>query len=155
MVSKNWSWKFCCMTKAKGKSYAQNFSHGIVNTLVTAHARDVGRECPFALKWGRYVTNVWYKQHYLVPFHGISIAVLPLLKFQPLYNAKSLLVWYNFSECPCHNRWYEEQLLWGTRIFPKCHMKMLLLDYSAKVGREDISKPTVGNKSLHKINNLE
>ena len=31
------------------------------------------------------VTNVWYKQHYLVPLHGVSTAVLPLLKFQPSY----------------------------------------------------------------------
>jgi hypothetical protein len=32
-----------------------------------------------------YVTNVWYKRHYLVPLHGVSTAVLPLLKFQPSY----------------------------------------------------------------------
>jgi hypothetical protein len=29
-------------------------------------------------------------------------------------------------------------------------MKILLGDFSAKVGREDILKPTVGNESLHK-----
>jgi hypothetical protein len=32
-------------------------------------------------------------------------------------------------------------------------MKILLVDFSTKVGREDISKPTIGNKSLHKISN--
>jgi hypothetical protein len=36
--------------------------------------------------------------------------------------------------------------------FPKYHMKMLLGDFNAKVGREDF-KPTLGNESLHEINN--
>jgi hypothetical protein len=34
-------------------------------------------------------------------------------------------------------------------------MKILLGDFIAKVGREDIFKPTVGNESLHEINNNE
>jgi hypothetical protein len=38
-------------------------------------------------------------------------------------------------------------------IFPKNHMKMLLEDFNNKVGREDISKPTIGNESLHEISN--
>jgi hypothetical protein len=37
--------------------------------------------------------------------------------------------------------------------FPKYHMKNLLEDFNAKVGREDISKPTIGNESLHEISN--
>jgi hypothetical protein len=37
--------------------------------------------------------------------------------------------------------------------FPKHHMKTLLVDFNTKVGREDISKPTTGKKSLHKIIN--
>jgi hypothetical protein len=37
--------------------------------------------------------------------------------------------------------------------FPKCHMKILLGDVSAKVGREEIFKPTIRNESLHEINN--
>ncbi|PNF37156.1 hypothetical protein B7P43_G00417 [Cryptotermes secundus] len=37
--------------------------------------------------------------------------------------------------------------------FPKYHMKILLGDFNAKVGREDIFKPTTGNESLHKISN--
>jgi endonuclease/exonuclease/phosphatase family metal-dependent hydrolase len=37
--------------------------------------------------------------------------------------------------------------------FPKYHMKILLGDFSAKVGTEDIFKPTIGNESLHEINN--
>jgi hypothetical protein len=37
--------------------------------------------------------------------------------------------------------------------FPKYHMKILLADFNAKVGREDIFKPTIGNESLHEISN--
>jgi hypothetical protein len=37
--------------------------------------------------------------------------------------------------------------------FPKYHMKILLGEFNAKVGREDIFKPTIGNVSLHKISN--
>jgi hypothetical protein len=37
--------------------------------------------------------------------------------------------------------------------FPKYHMKILLRDFSAKVGREDFFEPTIENKSLHKISN--
>jgi endonuclease/exonuclease/phosphatase family metal-dependent hydrolase len=33
--------------------------------------------------------------------------------------------------------------------FPKHHMKLLLGDFNAKVGREDTFKPTIGNESLH------
>jgi hypothetical protein len=32
-------------------------------------------------------------------------------------------------------------------------MKILLGDFSAKVGREDIFKPTIGIESLHEISN--
>jgi hypothetical protein len=37
--------------------------------------------------------------------------------------------------------------------FPKYHMKILLGDFNAKVGREGIFKPTTGNESLHEISN--
>jgi hypothetical protein len=33
--------------------------------------------------------------------------------------------------------------------FPRYHMKILLGDFNAKVGREDIFKPIIGNESLH------
>jgi hypothetical protein len=33
-------------------------------------------------------------------------------------------------------------------------MKILLGDFSAKVGGEDIFRPTIGNESLHEISNL-
>jgi hypothetical protein len=36
--------------------------------------------------------------------------------------------------------------------FHKYHMK-ILLDFNAKVGREDIFKLTIGNESLHEISN--
>jgi hypothetical protein len=32
-------------------------------------------------------------------------------------------------------------------------MKILLGDFNAKVGREDASKPTIGNESLHQDSN--
>jgi hypothetical protein len=35
--------------------------------------------------------------------------------------------------------------------FPKYHMKILLEDFNARVGKEDIFKPTIRNESLHKI----
>ena len=37
--------------------------------------------------------------------------------------------------------------------FLKYHMKILLGDFNAKVGREDIFKPKIGNESLHQDNN--
>jgi hypothetical protein len=37
--------------------------------------------------------------------------------------------------------------------FPKYHIKILLGGFSAKVGKEDIFKPTIGNESLHEIVN--
>jgi hypothetical protein len=36
--------------------------------------------------------------------------------------------------------------------FPKYHMK-ISLDFNAKIGREDIFKPTIGNEDLYKISN--
>jgi hypothetical protein len=37
--------------------------------------------------------------------------------------------------------------------FPRYHMKILLVDFNANVGREDIFKPIIGNESLHEANN--
>jgi exonuclease III len=37
--------------------------------------------------------------------------------------------------------------------FPKYHTKILLGDFNAKIGREDIFRPTIGNESLHEISN--
>jgi exonuclease III len=37
--------------------------------------------------------------------------------------------------------------------FLKYNMKILLGDFNAKVGREDIFKPKIGTESLHEINN--
>jgi hypothetical protein len=38
--------------------------------------------------------------------------------------------------------------------FPKYHMKILLGDFNAKVGRKDIFKPTIRNERLHEISNV-
>jgi hypothetical protein len=37
--------------------------------------------------------------------------------------------------------------------FPKYHTKVLLQDFNAKIGKEDIFKPTIGNEILHEISN--
>jgi hypothetical protein len=37
--------------------------------------------------------------------------------------------------------------------FPKYHMNILLGDFNANVGREDIFKQAIGNESLHEICN--
>jgi len=38
-------------------------------------------------------------------------------------------------------------------LFPKYHMKILLGDFKAKVGRENIFKPTVGLESVQQDSN--
>jgi hypothetical protein len=48
---------------------------------------------------------------------------------------------------------FYEQLERVFNKFPKYSMKILLGDFSAKVGREDIFKPAIGNESLHKVSN--
>jgi hypothetical protein len=50
------------------------------------------------------------------------------------------------------DRFYEE-LEYVFDKFRKYHTKSLLIDSSAKVGMEDIFKPTIGNESLHEISN--
>jgi hypothetical protein len=37
--------------------------------------------------------------------------------------------------------------------FPKYHMKILLIDFKVKLGKEEIFKSTIGNESLNEINN--
>jgi hypothetical protein len=37
--------------------------------------------------------------------------------------------------------------------FPKYYMKILVGDFNAKLGRDDVLKPTIGNGSLHEISN--
>jgi hypothetical protein len=46
-----------------------------------------------------------------------------------------------------------EELRQEFNHFPKYHMKILLGDFNAKLGREYILKPTIGNESLHQASN--
>jgi len=48
---------------------------------------------------------------------------------------------------------YYEELGQVFGHFPKYHMKILLGDCNAKVGRENIFKPTIGQESLHEDSN--
>ncbi|KAJ4444657.1 hypothetical protein ANN_06453 [Periplaneta americana] len=48
------------------------------------------------------------------------------------------------------NSFYEE-LEHTFDQFPRYHMKILLGDFNAKVGREDIFRPTIGKESIHAI----
>jgi hypothetical protein len=48
------------------------------------------------------------------------------------------------------NSFYEE-LKRGFDHFPKYHMKILLRDFNAKLGREDTFKQTNGTESLHVV----
>jgi hypothetical protein len=50
------------------------------------------------------------------------------------------------------DRFYEE-LEQFFNHFPKYHIKILLKDFNAKVGRENIFKPTIGNESRHRDSN--
>jgi hypothetical protein len=51
------------------------------------------------------------------------------------------------------DRFYEE-LEQVFDKFPRYHMKILLGDFKAKVAREDIFKPIIGNDSLHETSNF-
>jgi exonuclease III len=48
---------------------------------------------------------------------------------------------------------FYEELEEASDQFPRYHMKIWLGDFNAKVEREDIFKPIIGNKGLHEANN--
>jgi len=48
---------------------------------------------------------------------------------------------------------FYEELQHVIHHFPKYHMKILVGDFNAKLGRENIFKPTIGNDSLHQDSN--
>jgi hypothetical protein len=48
---------------------------------------------------------------------------------------------------------FYEELEWVFHQFLRYHMKILLGDFNAKVGREDIFKPIIGNESLREASN--
>jgi hypothetical protein len=51
------------------------------------------------------------------------------------------------------DRFYEEEPEHVFDKFPKYQRKILLGDFNAKICREDIFKPMIGNESLHEISN--
>jgi hypothetical protein len=48
---------------------------------------------------------------------------------------------------------FYEELEKGSDQFPRYHMKIMKKDFNAKLEREDIFKPTIGNESLHEASN--
>jgi exonuclease III len=48
---------------------------------------------------------------------------------------------------------FDEKLEQVSDHFPKYHVKILLGDFNAKVGRKNIFKPTLWNESLHQVKN--
>ena len=48
---------------------------------------------------------------------------------------------------------FYEELNEITNNFPKYDKKILLWEFNAKMGREDIFKPTIGNENLHQESN--
>jgi hypothetical protein len=48
---------------------------------------------------------------------------------------------------------FYEELEYMFDQFPKYHIKIFLGDFNSQVGRDDIFKPTIRNKSSCKINN--
>jgi hypothetical protein len=72
-------------------------------------------------------------------------------------------LWYNIIvlnvHAPCEDKGddvkdsFYEELGHVFYQFPRYDMKILLGAFNAKVGRENIFKPTIGNESLHEISN--
>jgi hypothetical protein len=60
---------------------------------------------------------------------------------------------------PCEDKSDDVEVSFNEKLecvfdqFPRYDMKILLGDFNAKVGREDIFKPTFGNESSHEITN--
>ena len=48
---------------------------------------------------------------------------------------------------------FDEELEQVFDHFPKYHTKIILGDFKAKVRRENIFKPTIGNETLHQNSN--
>jgi exonuclease III len=59
----------------------------------------------------------------------------------------------NEEKCDYSKDRFYEELGQAFDHFPKYHTKILLGDFNAKLGRDDIFKPTNENKSLHQDSN--
>jgi len=57
------------------------------------------------------------------------------------------------NKCNISKESFYEELEQVFDHFPRYHMKILLGHFNAKVGRENIFKPTIGNESLHEDSN--
>ena len=71
------------------------------------------------------------------------------------------MVWYYSSKCTCptedkdddiKDSFYEEIERFFDQL-PMYHIKILLGDFNAKVGRENIFQPTIGTESVHPESN--
>jgi hypothetical protein len=89
---------------------------------------------------------------------GLSVSVIGYLSYIILRGRPCHIIVLNVH-APTEDRtddvkdsFYEELERMFDK-FPKYHMKILLRDFNAKVGKEDIFKLTIGNESLHEISN--
>jgi hypothetical protein len=57
------------------------------------------------------------------------------------------------DKCDVTKKSFYEELDGVFDQFPNHYMKIVLGDFNAKVGREDIFKPTIRNESLHETSN--
>jgi hypothetical protein len=125
------------MRHCKSRDYTFFYGKGNENHLLITGFFLHHRIVPAAKK----VEFVSYKMsHILLRGHWSNISVLNV---HALTEEKS---------DDSKDRFYEE-LEQVFDHFPKYHMKILLADFNAKLGREDIFKPTIGNESLHEDSN--
>jgi hypothetical protein len=90
---------------------------------------------------------------------GLRLQHLTVVAVAIIYSAEMSLMRY-CPECTCpedksddSKGSFREELGQLFDHFTKYHMKILLGDFNAKLGREDICKLTIGNENLHENGN--